>query len=195
TGGGMGGRKFYTNDGEATFRASRPMILTGINDLATRGDLADRSLPFQLSPIPETCRLTDAEIREGLEYAHPRALGALLDIVVTRLRRWEGVQRQRRRLGRMADFTLCGYAVAPAVGWTEDDFRLAYRATAKEAFEAVIENDPVATGILSLLYGPGVSLHGHHNGKEWQGPTKAPWWGFRAPSGAAGERGGFASVA
>jgi hypothetical protein len=43
TGGGLGGRKFYTNDGEATFNARRPVLLTGINDVATRGDLADRT--------------------------------------------------------------------------------------------------------------------------------------------------------
>src|SRR5262249_46958664 len=91
TGGGIVGRKFYTSEGEATFKASRPMILTGIKELATRGDLADRSLPFQLSPIPETSRLTAQEIKEGLEYAHPRVLAALLDIVVTGLRRREEV--------------------------------------------------------------------------------------------------------
>ena len=91
----------------------------------------------------------------------------------------------------MADFTLWGYAVAPAVGWTEDDFRLAYRATAKEAFEAVIENDPVATGILSLLYGPGVSLHGHHNGKEWQGSTSELWEALRDLAGEAAKAPGF----
>src|SRR5215813_8185511 len=153
------------------------MILTGINDLATRGDLADRSLPFQLLPIPETSRLTDQEIRAGLEYAHPRVLAALLDIVVTGLKRWEGVQRQKRPLGRMADFTLWGFAVAPAVGWTEDDFRLAYRATRKEAFEAVIENDPVAAGILALVYG-------EQKGETWDGTATELW---HTLLGAAGE--------
>jgi putative DNA primase/helicase len=168
TGGGMGGRKFFTNDGEATFNASRPMILTGINNLATRGDLADRSLPFHLAAIPETSRLTDQEIKEGFEYAHPRVLAALLDIVVTGLRRMESVKRQKRPLGRMADFTLWGFAVAPAVGWSEDDFRLAYRATRKEAFEAVIENDPVAAGILALMYG-------EREGGTWQGSATELW--------------------
>lgn len=168
TGGGMGGRKFFTNDGDATFNASRPMILTGINNLATRGDLADRSLPFHLAAIPETGRLTDEEIKEGFEYAHPRVLAALLDIIVTGLRRKGDVQRQRRPLGRMADFTLWGFAVAPAVGWSEDDFRLAYRGTRREAFEAVIENDPVAAGILALVYGA-------RNGETWEGTATELW--------------------
>jgi hypothetical protein len=96
--------------------------------------------------------LTDQEIKEGFEYAHPRVLAALLDIVVTGLRRREEVQRRRLPLGQMADFTLSGFAVAPAVGWSEDDFRLAYRGTRREAFELVIENDPVAAGILALTY-------------------------------------------
>ena len=47
----MGGRKFYTNDGEATFNARRPVVLTGINDVATRGDLADRTIVIQLEKI------------------------------------------------------------------------------------------------------------------------------------------------
>jgi len=54
----------------------------------------------------------------------------------------------------MADFTQWGYAAAPAIEWAEDDFRLAYRATRREAQHAVIDSDPVAAGILTLVHGP-----------------------------------------
>jgi hypothetical protein len=37
TGGGIGGRKLYTNDGDASFNASRPVIMTGINNLGRAG--------------------------------------------------------------------------------------------------------------------------------------------------------------
>ena len=115
TGGGLGGRKFYTNDGEATFNARRPVLLTGINDVATRGDLADRTIVVRLEKISEAGRRTDADVREAFAQAHPRILAALLNMVVVGLRRIDDVRRERRRLPRMADFALWGFAVAPAI--------------------------------------------------------------------------------
>jgi putative DNA primase/helicase len=97
TGGGLGGRKFYTNDGEATFNARRPVLLTGINDVATRGDLANRTIVVRLDKIPETGRRTDADVREAFAQAHPSILAALLDMVVVGLRRIEDIGQERRQ--------------------------------------------------------------------------------------------------
>ena len=183
TGGGMGGRKLYTNDGDASFNASRPVIMTGINNLATRGDLADRCLPFHLSEI--VTRKTDAEIQEGFSYAHPRVLAGLLDIMVLGFRRLDEVQRGRRPLERMADFTQWGDAVAPAIGWAEDDFRLAYRATRREAQSTVIDSDPVAAGILALVHGP------EQQGKPWRGSQASLWQRLAEEAGDAVRAPGF----
>jgi hypothetical protein len=163
TGGGLGGRKFYTNDGEATFNVRRPVLLTGINDVATRGDLADRSIVVRLEKIPETGRRTDAEVREAFREAHPRILAALLDMVAMGLRRYEDVRQERRRLPRMADFALWGFAVAPAIRWSAEDFDRAYRMNRNEAFEAAIEDDPIAPPILMLLE--------RQAGRAWEGTT------------------------
>jgi putative DNA primase/helicase len=179
----MGGRRLYTNDGDASFNASRPIIMTGINSLATRGDLADRSLPFHLAEVVD--RKTDAEIQEGFSHAHPRVLAGLLDIMVFGLQRLDEVQRQRRPLERMADFTLWGYAVAPALGWTEDDFRMAYRATRREAQQTVIENDPVAAGILALVHGAG------QQGRPWSGFLSKLWQDLADAAGDAARAPGF----
>jgi hypothetical protein len=183
TGGGMGGRRLYTNDGDASFNASRPVILTGINNLATRGDLADRSLPFHLAEV--VTRKTDAEIQQGFAYAHPRVLAGLLDIIVAGLSRLEEVQRAKPPLQRMADFTLWGYAVAPAIGWTEDDFRLAYRATRREASQTVIDSDPVAAGIVALIHGP------ERKGKPWSGLLTKLWKQLADAAGDAARAPGF----
>jgi hypothetical protein len=183
TGGGMGGRKLYTNDGDASFNASRPVIMTGINNLATRGDLADRALPFHLAEI--VTRKTEAEIQEAFSYAHPRVFAGLLDIMVVGLRRLEEVQRARRPLERMADFTQWGYAVAPAIGWSEDDFRLAYRATRREAIQTVIESDPTAAGILALVHGA------EQMGKPWRGFQTSLWKRLAEAAGDAARAPGF----
>ena len=183
TGGGLGGRKLYTNDGDASFNASRPVILTGITNLATRGDLADRALPFHLAEV--VTRKTEAEIQEGFSYAHPRVFAGLLDIMVVGLRRLEEVQRARRPLGRMADFTQWGYAVAPAIGWAEDDFRLAYRVTRREASQNVIESDPVAAGIVALVRGA------KGKGKPWSGLQTSLWQRLAEAAGDAAKAPGF----
>jgi hypothetical protein len=179
TGGGLGGRKFYTNDGEATFNARRPVLLTGINDVATRGDLADRTIVVRLEKIPETGRRTDADVRETFEDAHPAILAALLDMVATGLRRSEDVRQERRRLPRMADFALWGFAVAPALGWSAEDFDRAYRANRNDAFEAAIEDDPIAPHILSLLEG--------RPEKSWQGTTEQLWTKIKTIAGEAAQ--------
>jgi hypothetical protein len=59
----------------------RPIILNGIEDFVTRGDLADRAVVLVLTEIPDDKRC-DAETFWGeFERAAPLILGALLDAV------------------------------------------------------------------------------------------------------------------
>jgi hypothetical protein len=109
----------------------------------------------------------------------------LLDIMVVGFSRLEEVQRQRRPLERMADFTQWGYAVAPAIGWGEDDFRLAYRATRREAIQTVVESDPVAAGILALVHGTG------QRGRRWHDSQTALWKRLAQAAGDAARAPGF----
>jgi len=94
TGGGFGGRKYYTNDGDASFHASRPIIMNGITDFATRPDLANRCISFRLAEVTE--RKTETELREAFAKAHPKILAGLLDATVDGLRRLPEVAAERR---------------------------------------------------------------------------------------------------
>jgi len=149
TGGGIGGRQLYTDHEEAVFEAQRPVILNGIPDFATRGDLADRALVFTLPPIHEDQRQAEAQFWERFEEARPRILGALLEAVSCALRRLSEVEPIR--LARMADFCVLGMAAAPALGWSEDDFFDAYETNRAQAVEVSLEANPVATAILRLV--------------------------------------------
>jgi putative DNA primase/helicase len=153
TGGGFGGRRLFTNDDVAAFAAKRPVLLNGIPELTTRGDLADRALVLQLKPIPPEHRRTEDELREAFENAHPHALAALLNAVVVGLQRLPEVKRQLTPLSRMADFTQWGIAVAPAFGWDGPAFLAAYEANRQAAIELVTEDDPVAPPVLTYLEG------------------------------------------
>ena len=52
TGGGFSVRQLYTDDSEMLFDAMRPAILNGIEDVATRPDLADRAILLTLEIYP-----------------------------------------------------------------------------------------------------------------------------------------------
>ncbi len=61
TGGGFATRTLYSNDEETFLDAVRPVILTGITDFVSRGDLIDRSLFLHLAVIDEKKRRTEVE--------------------------------------------------------------------------------------------------------------------------------------
>ena len=69
TGAGFGTRTLFTNDEETLIQVCRPSVLNGINPLATRGDLVDRSLSVTLDPISEEKRKTEAEFWTSFEKA------------------------------------------------------------------------------------------------------------------------------
>lgn len=71
-------RKHYSNDEECIFSAMRPQIFTGIEDLATRGDLIDRCINIKLQPIEQY--KDEATLKREFEAAHPRILGRHLEI-------------------------------------------------------------------------------------------------------------------
>jgi hypothetical protein len=57
TGGGFSTRELYSDQDEVLFGSTRPIILNGIDDIATRPDLADRSITPALSPISDRKRM------------------------------------------------------------------------------------------------------------------------------------------
>jgi hypothetical protein len=148
TGGGFGTRELYTNTDEVLLDATRPIVLTGIEDVATRGDLADRSMPVRLDPIPEECRRPEREISAGFESARPRILGALLNAISHGLRHLATTQLDR--LPRMADFAIWATACEGAL-WKAGAFLDAYSKNRVEMDETVIEADLVATAVRSLM--------------------------------------------
>jgi hypothetical protein len=81
TGGGFSTRALYTDDEEIIFEAKRPIILNGIEELATRGDLLDRAIVVELPRITDERRQTEDSLCVAFERERPRLLGALLDAV------------------------------------------------------------------------------------------------------------------
>jgi hypothetical protein len=79
SGGSFAVRQLYTNDEEVLFKAARPTLLNGIEDVIGRPDLADRAIFLMLVPIREEHRRSESELWREFELARPSILGALLD--------------------------------------------------------------------------------------------------------------------
>jgi hypothetical protein len=138
TGGGFGTRELYTDEDEIIFEAQRPLILTGIEDLATRGDLIDRSLLILQPQIDKAKRLPEAEFWKRFEVARPRLLGSLLDLLSAVLRELPHVRLPQ--LPRMADFALLGVACEKALRWKPGSFLAAYGGNRDDATRATLES-------------------------------------------------------
>ena len=59
SGGSFAVRRLYTDDEEVLFKAARPILLNGIEDVIGRPDLADRAIFLSLGPIGEEQRRSE----------------------------------------------------------------------------------------------------------------------------------------
>ena len=148
TGGGLGKRELYSDAEEVILNAVRPIMLNGIEELATRGDLLDRSIISYLPVIAEEERQEERKFRAAFEAAQPRILGALLDAISMALRRRDEVQLDH--LPRMADFAAWVAAAEPALGWKEGRFLEAYERNRDDASALAIQASAVAGEVQKL---------------------------------------------
>ena len=149
TGGGFSTRELYSDQEEVIFDAQRPVILTGIEELATRGDLLDRSLIVTLPNIPEDRRLPEGEIWKGFNEAQPRMLGVLCNALSMALRKLPTTILPR--LPRMADFALWATAAETGVGLQPGAFMEAYSGNRAAGNELALESSPIGKAVLDFM--------------------------------------------
>lgn len=164
TGGGFATRALYTNDEEWVFEIIRPLILNGIDSIATRQDILTRSLVIRLDPILEGNRIDEAEIFAAFEAERPRLIGALMDAVAVAMER--APQTQLPHKPRMSDFATWVTAAEPALGWEAGTFLAAYEDNAAFALRMSLDGSAVARAVTDLVRRPGAE-------GTWDGtPTK-----------------------
>jgi hypothetical protein len=148
SGGSFAVRQLYTDDEEVLFKAARPTLLNGIDDVISRPDLGDRAIFLTLTPIGDSQRRPETELWREFEIARPCILGALLDAVVHGLRTLACVQLDR--LPRMADFALWATACETAL-WPPDTFARAYTANRRAAIQSIVDADPIAACVREFM--------------------------------------------
>jgi primase-like protein/bifunctional DNA primase/polymerase-like protein len=152
TGGGFSARTLYSDDDETIFEATRPVILTSIEEIAVRSDLLERSLIIELPTIGEAERKAEKQFWADFEKVQPRILGALLDVVSDAIRRLPEIeQKHNAELSRLADFEQWGEAAELELGLAEGQFVEAYCANREAATHLVLESNPVIAALLKYL--------------------------------------------
>lgn len=149
TGGGSAVRAKFTDGDEFVVYTKNPIILNGIPALASRPDLASRSIVVRLNPIPEEARKSEAEHDAEWAKVAPRVLAILLDILSSALRHLPDTRLARA--SRMADFERLIEAASPALDWAPGEFAEIYRANQSELDASAIEADPVAGAFVALV--------------------------------------------
>src|SRR5262245_6733216 len=148
SGGSFAVRRLYTDDEEVLFQAARPVLLNGIEEVISRPDLGDRAIFLSLTPIADAQRRPEGELWRQFELVRPHILAALLDAVAQGLRALGHVRLEA--LPRMADFALWATACETAL-WPAGTFARAYAANRRAAIESIMEVDPIATCLRSIM--------------------------------------------
>ena len=149
TGSGFATRELYSNGDEAIFSVQRPILLNGIEELATRSDLIDRSLFLSLPRITEHQRKTEAEFWAEFRQVHGHIFGWLLDCIVAAFRNLS--QTELESLPRMADFAKWVCASETSIGWDGKRFLDAYMGNRQDANETAIEASVVGKPIVEYM--------------------------------------------
>jgi hypothetical protein len=158
-GGGLATRELYSDADEVIFSGARPVILNGIEDVATRPDLADRAIHLELRRMDEAKLKTEDELRAEFRNARPRILGVLLDAVTCALARVAEVHLDRKP--RRLDFAKWVEAAAPAIGLKPGEFLAAYVENREGASAAALESSPFAQAVREMIEASSTG--------EWQG--------------------------
>jgi hypothetical protein len=114
TGDGDVRRKLYTDGDYAVFAFRRCIIFDGIDVGALAPDLADRTLPINLELIADEDRADEETFWAGWAGAHPKLLGAVLDLAAAVMARLPSVELARKP--RMADYARILKAVDAELG-------------------------------------------------------------------------------
>lgn len=152
TGGGLGTRTLYTNGEETVFDAIRPVLINGIDELATRPDLAERSICLTLRAIPAKKRRPISRLRREFATAAPRMLGVLLDGVSAALRNLPSIHLDEHP--RMADFAEWIAAAEAGLRVPPGSLLAAYARNRQTVVDTTLSSSPLIQALRKLITKP-----------------------------------------
>ncbi|MGH8987459.1 MAG: hypothetical protein ACRDXC_02535, partial [Acidimicrobiales bacterium] len=173
-GSGLKHRARYTDTGVATLAGCLPVMVNGIGDLVTRGDLASRSVHLRLSPLSWQRRLAPEEFERSFREAHPHLFGAICALKARVLGVLPSVQLQEAP--RIVLLAKVAVACEQVLGWEEGTALAALSANADQGAEQALGESPIV-GLLEQVL--------EEHGGSWEAEP-AKW--YEAINAKAGEK-------
>jgi hypothetical protein len=149
TGGGFATRELYSDNDEVIIDVQRPVIINGIEELANRSDMLDRSICLTLPTIPDASRRTERQLWAEFSRLRPLILGALLDAVAKGMAKLPTVELTT--MPRMADFATWSVATEEALGLAPGSFLAAYSTNREDATVLAIEVSPIGPAVQEFM--------------------------------------------
>ena len=149
TGEGFSKRELYSDDEDVIYTYRRVVMLNGVNVVARRPDLLDRSILIGLERVSRSERREEREFWEAFEKARPFILGAIFDTLSRAMQIYPTLKIPS--LERMADFTRWGAAVAEALGYGAQAFLDAYAANIGVQTQEAVQGHIVRASVLALM--------------------------------------------
>jgi hypothetical protein len=150
TGTSLSKKANYTDSDEHAFYVRRPIIINGIEELATRADLTDRVFAINLTSIEDSIRKSEEDLYKEFEEAKPRILGAIFTAMSTALRNLPNVKFENGS-PRMIDATRFITAAETALGWDSGRFLREYQNYQLQSQLDNIEASHIGRALIKLM--------------------------------------------
>lgn len=147
TGGAISERTLFSNLDETLVEVQRPVVMNGIEELATRPDLAQRGIHVELEPVKRV--IPEAQLLREFDQDAPAIFGAILNALALCVTTHERVKLEP--MPRMADFARWSAAGLAALGYTIQDFLDAYQANQDAGLRLGLDSAPVGRAVLGLM--------------------------------------------
>lgn len=151
TGSSFSRRRLYTDDEDIIYRFKRAIGINGINLVATKPDLLDRSIIISLERIQKERNRSQIEILKEFETFKPQLLGYIFDILVKvlQIKKAGGIKLNGRN--RMADWEEYCEIISRCLGYTENEFLRVYQKNIHIQIDEAIEASPLSTVIIKFI--------------------------------------------
>ncbi len=159
TGDGFTKRQLFSDDEDVLYAYKRVVGICGINQVATKPDLLDRSIIVPLERIPDGMREEEKQLEAEFEQIKPYLLGSLFDAISTTLRLAPTLELTSKP--RMADYFKYATAAAKHFNFTEIQLADAFNQNVKQQNEEAIDSSPVAQTLIEFMA----------NQSTWQGKS------------------------
>ncbi|OUR96139.1 hypothetical protein A9Q84_07195 [Halobacteriovorax marinus] len=142
-------RTLYSDDRVTCLKLRKPLILNGIDNIAKRGDIQDRSIVFNLKSIPNSERRAEKEFWTSFNEDFPDILSAIFTLISEAYQKVDTIKLED--LPRMADFAKWSEAIYQTLDYTDSTFLEDFSSIKNEARQESLDSCLIFQG-LKWLY-------------------------------------------